>query len=78
VKVEPTLDISPPHLSPEHVKKLEKHLLSYNWNALQGISFGVDAIKSFILTLAVIDRRLTVNQAVKLSRLGKMFQLTCM
>lgn len=38
------------------------------------ISFGVDAIKSLILTLAVIDRKLTVSQAVKLSRLEIEFQ----
>ena len=66
------MDISPPNLSQEHIDKLEKHLLSYNFEALQGISFGVDAIKSLILTLAVIDRKLTVSQAVKLSRLGKL------
>ena len=67
------MDISPPHVSQEHIEKLEKHLLSYNFEALQGISFGCDAIKSLILTLAVIDRKLTVSQAVKLSRLGKCF-----
>ncbi len=66
------MDISPPNLSQENIDKLEKHLLSYNFEALQGISFGVDAIKSLILTLAVIDRKLTVSQAVKLSRLGKL------
>jgi len=48
--------------------------MSYNFFALQGISYGVDAIKSLILALAVIDRRLTVSEAVKLSRLECMFQ----
>lgn len=74
VNIEPTLDISAPHIDPKDVQKLEKHLLSYNWNALQGISFGVDAIKSLILQLAVLDRHLTVSQAVKLSRLELEFQ----
>lgn len=74
VNIEPTLDISAPHIEQQDIQKLEKHLLSYNWNALQGISFGVDAIKSLILELAVIDRKITVNQAVKLSRLETDFQ----
>jgi len=70
VHIEPTLDLlSLPAVSDQDISTLEKHLLSYDWNAIQGISFGVDAIKSLILTLAVIDRRLTVSQAVKLSRL---------
>jgi ATP synthase F1 complex assembly factor 2 len=74
VEVEPTLDIFAPRLSEKDRKKLEKHLMSYSWSAIQGISFGVDAIKSLILTLAVLDRRLTVTQAVALSRLECTFQ----
>jgi len=74
VSVTPTLDISPPPLSDEDHDRLHKHLMSYNLNAVQGISFGVDAIKSLILGLAVVDRRLTVNQAVELSRLELLYQ----
>ncbi|XP_023347358.1 ATP synthase mitochondrial F1 complex assembly factor 2 [Eurytemora carolleeae] len=74
VEVAPTLDITPPQLSDKDRKILEKHLLSYSWSAIQGISFGVDAIKSLILTLAVLDRRVTVTQAVTLSRLGEIYK----
>jgi hypothetical protein len=37
---------------------------------VQGLSFGVDALKSLILSLAVVDRRLTVAEAVAITRLG--------
>lgn len=43
--------------------------LSYDTKALNGFAFGVDAIKSFILTCAAIDRRISVEEAVKLGRL---------
>lgn len=74
VSIEPTLDIVAPPVSERDKKVLEKHLLSYGYNALQGLSFGVDALKSLILSLAVVDRHLTVAEAVAITRLELQFQ----
>ena len=48
---------------------MRKHLLSHDFESVQGIAFGVDAAKSLILVMAVVERRLTVEEAVRLSRL---------
>ena len=48
--------------------------MSYNWNALNGLAFGVDALKSIILALACIERRVTVSEAVSLARLELLVQ----
>jgi len=69
VQVEPTTDFMQVPVSEKDMKTLERHLMSYSWNALQGFAFGVDALKSIILTLACIERRLTVEEAVSLARL---------
>lgn len=74
VPLEPVVGISAPTLSPENFKKLEKHFMSYSMEALHGFMFGVDATKSIILTLACMERRLTVEEAVKLARLELLFQ----
>merc|ERR1712083_367779 len=42
--------------------------------ALNGFMFGVDATKSLILTLACIERVITVEEAVRLARLELLFQ----
>ena len=56
------------------IRTLEKYLQSYNMEALQGFAFGVDALKSLILTVACVERRLTVSEAVRLARLEVMVQ----
>ena len=43
---------------------------------MHGFTFGVDAIKSILLMCAVVDKRLTVEEAVRLSRLEVDFQVT--
>ena len=43
-------------------------------DAVQGFVFGVDAIKSLVLMSAVVDKKLTVEQAVDISRLELNFQ----
>ena len=53
-----------------------RHLLSYNFEAVHGFTFGVDAIKSILLMCAVVDKRITVEEAVRLSRLEVDFQVT--
>ena len=52
-----------------------RHLLSYNFEAVHGFTFGVDAIKSILLMCAVVDKRITVEEAVRLSRLEVDFQV---
>lgn len=54
---------------------LASHLASYNMWALQGIEFVVAQLKSMMLTLGLIDLRLTVEQAVLLSRLEEEYQI---
>lgn len=54
---------------------LTSHLSSYNMWALQGIEFVVAQLKSMLLTLGLIDLRLTVEQAVLLSRLEEEYQI---
>ncbi|XP_062967046.1 ATP synthase mitochondrial F1 complex assembly factor 2 isoform X2 [Cynocephalus volans] len=55
---------------------LVSHLASYNMWALQGIEFVVTQLKSMVLTLGLIDLRLTVEQAVLLSRLEEEYQVS--
>lgn len=54
---------------------LTKHLLSYDLTSMHGFVFAVDVLKSIVLAFACIDRYLTVEQAVRLSRLEEEFQI---
>ena len=56
-------------------EKVRRHLLSYSFNAVQGFTFGVDALKSIILMSAVAEHKLSVEQAVQLARLETEFQV---
>ena len=64
-----------PTFSENARETLRRHLLSYSFDAVQGFSFGIDSIKSLVLMCAVIDKKLTVNEAVNLSRLETNFQV---
>jgi len=74
ISLSPVVGISAPCLSPADRAKLERHLSSHSLQALHGIQFGVDATKSLILTLATMERRITVEEAVALTRLELVFQ----
>ncbi|XP_066432769.1 ATP synthase mitochondrial F1 complex assembly factor 2 [Eleutherodactylus coqui] len=52
-----------------------RHLASYNSWSLLGIEFMVTQLKSLILAMALVDRFLTVQKAVKLSRLEEEYQI---
>jgi ATP synthase F1 complex assembly factor 2 len=56
-------------------RQLERHLLSFPQHALLGFQFVVDNLKSLLLGLALSERRLSVDQAVALSRLELDFQV---
>ncbi|XP_044743435.1 ATP synthase mitochondrial F1 complex assembly factor 2 [Chrysoperla carnea] len=67
--------IDGPEFSDNDKNVLRKHLLSYNFSSLIGFMFAVDTLKSPILTLACVDRYLTPERAVLLTRLEEEFQL---
>jgi ATP synthase F1 complex assembly factor 2 len=58
---------------------MRKHLLSHGMSARQGVAFGVDALKSVVIAMAVFEKRLTVENAVALARLEVQVQVrnTC-
>ena len=49
--------------------------LSYNFEAVHGFTFGIDAIKSLLLMTAIVDKKINVQEAVKLSRLEVDYQV---
>ncbi|KAJ3632471.1 hypothetical protein MTP99_009480 [Tenebrio molitor] len=63
-----------PPVSQQDKATLGKHLLSYNFATISGFVYGVDTLKSVILTLACIERFLTPEEAVLLSRLEEEYQ----
>ena len=69
VSITPSTGVNTPSFSPDARETIKKHLMSYSDNCVYGFTFGVDAIKSIVLMCAVVDRRLTVDEAVKLGRL---------
>ncbi|CAH0603003.1 unnamed protein product [Chrysodeixis includens] len=54
---------------------LARYFLSYDFPALNAMSFGVDALKSPILMLACVERLLEPKEAVLLARLEEEYQL---
>ena len=72
--IKATESIAPPYLSSSTREAIRKHLLSYSMDAVQGFTFGIDSIKSLVLMCAVVDKKLTVEQAVDISRLELNFQ----
>lgn len=54
---------------------ISKQLMSYNDAAMQGFMCATDTLKSLVLTLACVDKRISVEKAVALSRLEEEFQL---
>nr|XP_022914459.1 ATP synthase mitochondrial F1 complex assembly factor 2 [Onthophagus taurus] len=75
VDLQKSVVIEGPKISDETKQKISKYLLSYSQDAIFGFVYGVDTIKSIILTLACIERFLTPEKAVLLSRLEEEFQL---
>ena len=48
----------------DDLRILEKYLQSYDVEALQGFAFCADALKSLILTVACVERRLSVRNSI--------------
>lgn len=51
------------------------HLASYNTWALHGLEYMITQLKSLILSMGLLDKHLTVEQAVLLSRLEEEYQI---
>ena len=58
-----------PHIPHDSRTAIRRYLLSFSDDALHGFATGVDAIKSVILMSAVVDKIISVEDAVKLARL---------
>lgn len=70
-----SVDISPPTFPPNAKMQISSYLNSYDLTALHGIQFAVETVKSVILAFACIDRFITPDKAVMLSRLEEEYQL---
>ncbi|XP_028632416.1 ATP synthase mitochondrial F1 complex assembly factor 2 isoform X2 [Grammomys surdaster] len=75
IEIGSSTSIMGPSIPTQTREVLTSHLSSYNMWALQGIEFVVAQLKSMLLTLGLIDLRLTVEQAVLLSRLEEEYQI---
>uniref|UniRef100_A0A2A4IY97 ATP synthase mitochondrial F1 complex assembly factor 2 n=1 Tax=Heliothis virescens TaxID=7102 RepID=A0A2A4IY97_HELVI len=67
--------LEPPPVTAETRAVLARYFLSYDFPALSAMSFGVEALKSPLLMIACVERRLEPKQAVFLARLEEEFQL---
>ncbi|KAJ0181986.1 hypothetical protein K1T71_002708 [Dendrolimus kikuchii] len=68
-------DLQPPLVTTDTRAVLARHFLSYDFPALNALCFGVEALKSPILMLACVERRLEPKEAVLLARLEEEYQL---
>lgn len=59
----------------ETIDAIRNYLGAFELNALFGLQFVLDNLKSVVLTLALANKTLTVEEAVKLSRLELEFQI---
>ncbi|XP_062913431.1 ATP synthase mitochondrial F1 complex assembly factor 2 [Mobula hypostoma] len=64
-----------PNIPSKSKETFEKHLSSYNFWALIGLEYVIQQLKSVVLSLNLIDRNLSVEKAVWLSRLEEQFQI---
>ncbi|KAJ0044254.1 hypothetical protein NL108_003950, partial [Boleophthalmus pectinirostris] len=73
-----TIGSSPSILGPEIPEATKdtfrQQLKSYNFWSLTGLEYVITQLKSVVLALAMIDRHLSVEKAVLLSRLEEEFQ----
>jgi len=66
------------HLKPidrNQKQNLFRHLCSFNRWSLIGLLFATENLKSLILSLALTKRKISVNEAISLSRLEEDFQI---
>ncbi|XP_023664995.1 ATP synthase mitochondrial F1 complex assembly factor 2 isoform X1 [Paramormyrops kingsleyae] len=68
-------NIMGPQIPKETKDTFHQHLRSYNFWALTGLEFIITQLKSLVLSFGLVDRHLTVEQAVLLSRLEEEYQI---
>ncbi|XP_067286518.1 ATP synthase mitochondrial F1 complex assembly factor 2 [Pseudorasbora parva] len=64
-----------PQIPEETKETFRQHLNSYNFWSLTGLEYVITQLKSLILSFGLIDRHLSVEQAVLLSRLEEEYQI---
>ncbi|KAM9837180.1 ATP synthase mitochondrial F1 complex assembly factor 2 [Aulostomus maculatus] len=64
-----------PEIPEETKETFRQHLKSYNFWSLTGLEYVITQLKSVVLSLGMIDRHLSVEQAVLLSRLEEEYQI---
>lgn len=74
VDIKPTQSLGLADISRDVISTIERYLLSYNVASVHGIMFAVEALKSVILTVACIERQISVEKAVLLARLEEEYQ----
>ncbi|CAG0879530.1 unnamed protein product [Darwinula stevensoni] len=74
--IESSSMISCPLIPIKDLETLRAYLMAYNDWALQGFLFGVEALKSFILMTATVERLVSAEKAVNLARLEAEFQIS--
>ncbi|KAK4317530.1 hypothetical protein Pmani_011376 [Petrolisthes manimaculis] len=73
-------DLKPCHgfqaaeVSTQTKERIRRYLLSYDIWAVNGLLYGIEALRSVILTLAAAERKISAVRAVELSRLETIFQ----
>jgi chaperone required for assembly of F1-ATPase len=77
IDLKPSHSMAAPEISPKAREAVMRHMLSYNFNSLNGFTFGVDSSKSIILTTAAVERQISVEEAVRLTRLETDVQVSC-
>jgi len=76
VSVEPSHGLLTVAIPDDAAERLKTHLTPLDTWSLTGLEFAVETLKSFILSMALIDNHLTVETAVHLSRLELEFQIS--
>lgn len=76
VSVEPSHGLLTVDVSDDTEERLRTCLTPLDTWSLTGLEFAVETLKSFILSMALIDNHLTVETAVHLSRLELEFQIS--
>ncbi|KAL1491130.1 hypothetical protein ABEB36_011772 [Hypothenemus hampei] len=74
VHLKKSVQMDVPPVSEQDKATLSRHLMSYNFAAVNGFMYGVDTLKSVILTLAATERYMSPEKAVLLSRLEEEYQ----
>ncbi|KAJ3607746.1 hypothetical protein NHX12_024797 [Muraenolepis orangiensis] len=64
-----------PEIPKATIDSFRQHLNSYNFWSLTGLEYVITQLKSVVLSLGLIDRHLTVEEAVLLSRLEEEYQI---